>query len=68
MFGILSTILLILDSELLSRQNMRRLGNALGVAAMAVYNRFPDREHLLDAMAETADDPCVNAAPKFTLA
>ena len=34
--------------------SMRRLGTALGVAAMAIYNHFPDREHLLDAMAECA--------------
>jgi hypothetical protein len=33
---------------------MRRLGGALGVAPMAIYNHFPDREHLLDAMAESA--------------
>lgn len=33
---------------------MRRLGAELGVAAMAIYNHFPDREAILDAVAERA--------------
>jgi AcrR family transcriptional regulator len=51
---ILAAAFQIIENEGGEALSMRRLGNALGVAAMAVYNHFPDREHLLDAMAETA--------------
>ena len=33
---------------------MRRLGADLGVAAMAIYNHFADRDAILDAIAERA--------------
>lgn len=33
---------------------MRRLGDALGVKAMALYNHFPDKEAILDAVADLA--------------
>lgn len=32
---------------------MRRLGSALGVEAMALYNHFDDREAILDAVADS---------------
>jgi AcrR family transcriptional regulator len=33
---------------------MRRLGELLGVKAMALYNHFPDKEAILDAVANAA--------------
>jgi AcrR family transcriptional regulator len=33
---------------------MRRLGEVLGVKAMALYNHFPDKEAILDAVASLA--------------
>lgn len=33
---------------------MRRLGEVLGVKAMALYNHFPDKESILDAVADLA--------------
>ncbi|MBC7998350.1 MAG: TetR/AcrR family transcriptional regulator [Leptolyngbya sp.] len=51
---ILSAAFQIVESEGGEALSMRRLGAELGVAAMAIYNHFPDREHLLDAMAESA--------------
>lgn len=44
----------IVDSEGSDALTMRRLGADLGVVPMAVYNYYPDRESLLDAIAEHA--------------
>ena len=40
----------ILDAEGLSRLSMRQLGARLGVEAMSLYNYFPGKERLLDAI------------------
>ncbi len=44
----------LIDKEGLDALTMRRLGDELGVAAMAIYNHFPDRDALLNALAEKA--------------
>lgn len=44
----------IVDAEGVAALTMRRLGADLGVAAMAIYNHFPDRDAILDAVAERA--------------
>ena len=44
----------IVDVEGAEALTMRRLGAELGVAAMAIYNHFPDRDAILDAIAERA--------------
>ena len=44
----------IVDSEGVEALTMRRLGAELGVAAMAIYNHFADRDAILDAIAEQA--------------
>ena len=44
----------IVDAEGAEALTMRRLGAELGVAAMAVYNHFADRDAILDAIAERA--------------
>ncbi|MDB5325154.1 MAG: hypothetical protein JWM57_723 [Phycisphaerales bacterium] len=44
----------IIDSEGLEALTMRRLGAEMGVAAMAIYNHFRDRDAILDAIAERA--------------
>lgn len=41
----------LIDSEGLEALSMRRLGQALGVEAMALYNHFADKEAILDAVA-----------------
>ncbi|MBS1992753.1 MAG: TetR/AcrR family transcriptional regulator [Cyanobacteria bacterium SZAS LIN-3] len=51
---ILKAAFKIVESGGVETLSMRRLGSELGVAAMAIYNHFPDREQLLDAMAESA--------------
>jgi TetR/AcrR family tetracycline transcriptional repressor len=42
----------LLDSEGLNAFSMRRLGAAMGVQAMSLYNHFPDKEGLLDAVTD----------------
>ncbi len=49
---IVDAALQIVDAEGAEALSMRRLGAELGVVAMALYNHFPDREALLDGMAE----------------
>jgi AcrR family transcriptional regulator len=44
----------IVDAEGDAALTMRRLGAELGVAAMAIYNHFADRDAILDAIAERA--------------
>ena len=44
----------VIDAEGPEALTMRRLGAELGVVAMAIYNHFPDRDALLDAIAEHA--------------
>lgn len=44
----------IVDADGADALTMRRLGAELGVAAMAIYNHFPDRSAILDAIAEKA--------------
>jgi len=44
----------IVDAEGAEALTMRRLGAELGVAAMAIYNHFADRDAILDAIAERA--------------
>lgn len=44
----------LIDSEGLEAFSMRRLGQALGVEAMALYNHFEDKEAILDAVASLA--------------
>lgn len=41
----------ILDSEGVDGLSMRRLGEALGVEAMALYYHFPNKDAILDAVA-----------------
>jgi len=41
----------LLDAEGVERLSMRRLGEALGVEAMALYHYFPSKEAILDAVA-----------------
>lgn len=44
----------VLDADGPDAISMRRLGSELGVAAMALYNHFPSRDALLDALANRA--------------
>ncbi len=46
----------LLDREGADSLSMRRLGSALGVEAMALYNHFEHREALLDAIADRVFD------------
>ncbi len=46
----------LIDAEGAEALTMRRLGQDLGVAAMAIYNHFPDRDTLLNALAERTFD------------
>ncbi len=41
----------LLDSEGVEGLSMRRLGDALGVEAMALYHHFPNKDAILDAVA-----------------
>jgi len=41
----------LLDAEGISGLSMRRLGDALGVEAMALYHHFPNKEAILDGVA-----------------
>jgi len=41
----------LLDAEGLEGLSMRRLGESLGVEAMALYHHFPNKEAMLDAVA-----------------
>lgn len=41
----------ILDAEGVERLSMRRLGDALGVEAMALYHHFPNKDAILDGVA-----------------
>jgi len=43
----------IIDDEGLSALNMRRLGQALGLKAMAVYKHFPNKSAVLDGVVES---------------
>jgi AcrR family transcriptional regulator len=42
----------ILDEDGLEGLSMRRLGDALGVEAMALYHHFPSKDAMLDAIVE----------------
>jgi AcrR family transcriptional regulator len=48
---ILEKALELLDADGIRGVSMRRLGEALGVEAMAVYHYFPNKDALLDAVA-----------------
>ena len=41
----------VLDAEGIEGLSMRRLGEALGVEAMALYHHFPNKDAILDALA-----------------
>lgn len=41
----------LLDAEGVNGISMRRLGDALGVEAMALYHHFPNKDAILDALA-----------------
>jgi AcrR family transcriptional regulator len=51
---ILDAALAIVDRDGEEALTMRELARHLGVAAMAIYNHFPDRDALLDALANRA--------------
>lgn len=53
---ILGAAIKLIDREGLKALTMRRLGNYLGVEAMAIYHYFPGREALLDGIVETVVD------------
>lgn len=42
------------DREGLEAFSMRKLGRALGVEAMSLYHFFPTKQHLVDALVESA--------------
>lgn len=48
---IVDQAIMLLDVEGLEGLSMRRLGEALGVEAMALYHHFPNKEAMLDAVA-----------------
>jgi len=50
--AIVDAALRLIDSEGLATFSTRKLGQALGVEAMALYHHFPSRAALLDAVAE----------------
>lgn len=55
--GIVTEALRIIDGQGLRRLTMRRLGDALGVEAMAIYHHFPlGKEQLFDAIVEYVTD------------
>ena len=54
--GILEVAFRVIDADGADALTMRRLGEELGVAAMAIYNHFPNRDALLNALAEQAFD------------
>ena len=49
---VLQTACTLVDTHGAAALTMRRLGAELGVVPMAVYNHFPDRDAILDAIAE----------------
>ena len=58
----------LIDAEGLGALSMRRVGQALGVEAMALYGYVPSREKLLDGVVDSVvdelwDDPRVQARP-----
>ncbi|MGI8868175.1 MAG: TetR/AcrR family transcriptional regulator [Mycobacteriales bacterium] len=58
----------LIDTDGIGQLTMRRLGDALGVEAMAVYRYFPSRRALVDALVEstvteTATDPGAQLHP-----
>src|SRR5258707_13922848 len=50
---ILSTALAIVDREGLDAISMRRIGEALGVEAMSIYNHVANKAAILDGIFET---------------
>jgi AcrR family transcriptional regulator len=44
----------LLEREGAEAVTMRRVGDAVGITAMAIYRHFPDRDALLDALANDA--------------
>lgn len=53
----------LLDAEGAEGISMRRLGDALGVEAMALYHHFPNKEAILDAVAARIIEEVGPAAP-----
>ncbi len=53
---ILGSAIALIDSEGLRSLTMRRLGDYLGVEAMAIYHHIHGREELLDGIVETVVD------------
>ena len=51
---IVETALAQIDRQGLEALTMRRLGEALGVEAMSLYHFFPSKQHLVDALVDTA--------------
>lgn len=48
---IVETAIKLLDADGISGLSMRRLGDALGVEAMAIYHHFANKDAMLDAVA-----------------
>jgi AcrR family transcriptional regulator len=53
----------VLDAEGVEGMSMRRLGEALGVEAMAVYHYYPNKDALLDAVAAAIIEETGPATP-----
>lgn len=53
----------LLDSEGLEGLSMRRLGDALGVEAMALYHHFPNKDAILDSVAAAIIEEVGEAMP-----
>ncbi len=49
---IVATAIELIDSEGVERLTMRRLGEALGVEAMAMYHHFPSKDAILDGVVD----------------
>lgn len=49
--SIVDKAITLLDADGIDGLSMRRLGDALGVEAMALYHHFPNKEAILDAVA-----------------
>lgn len=54
----------LIDTEGEAEFSMRRLGQALGVEAMALYNHFDDKEAILDAVAALAFSRIAPPSPR----
>jgi len=53
---ICATALELIDGEGLAEFSTRKLGRVLGCEAMAIYNHFPSKDALLDAVVEATEE------------